>query len=67
MSTAPSIFTATSAYSLAFVAGVGLTAYVAAKALLPKNASWQDRFTFIWLVRTEKCSSASEDDEGTAA
>ncbi|KAI0699313.1 Emopamil-binding protein [Cerioporus squamosus] len=50
MSTAPPIFTATSAYSLAFVAGVGLTAYIAAKVLLPKNASWQDRFTFIWLA-----------------
>ena len=50
MSTAPPIFTATSAYSLAFVASVGLVAYVAAKVLLPKDASWQDRFTFIWLV-----------------
>ena len=50
MSAAPPIFTATSAYSLAFVAAVGLTAYLAAKSLLPKDASWQDRFTFIWLV-----------------
>ena len=51
MSAAPQIFTATSAYSLAFVTAVGIAAYVAAKSLLPKNASWQDRVTFIWLVR----------------
>ncbi|KAI0755023.1 Emopamil-binding protein [Daedaleopsis nitida] len=50
MSTAPPIFTATSAYSLAFVAAVGLTGYLASKSLLPKNARWQDRFTFIWLA-----------------
>ncbi|KAI0822350.1 Emopamil-binding protein [Trametes gibbosa] len=50
MSTSPPIFTATSAYSLAFVSFVGVAAYVAAKTLLPKNASWQDRVTFIWLA-----------------
>ncbi|KAI0661962.1 Emopamil-binding protein [Cubamyces menziesii] len=50
MSAAPQIFTATSAYSLAFVTAVGIAAYVAAKSLLPKNASWQDRVTFIWLA-----------------
>ncbi|KAI9058315.1 Emopamil-binding protein [Trametes sanguinea] len=43
MSASPQIFTATSAYSLAFVTGVGIAAYLAAKSLLPKNASWQDR------------------------
>ena len=48
----PSVFTATSAYSLAGVAGIGLVASTAARALLPKNAPWQDRVTFIWLVRT---------------
>ncbi|OSD07261.1 Emopamil-binding protein [Trametes coccinea BRFM310] len=50
MSASPQIFTATSAYSLAFVTGVGVAAYLAAKSLLPKNASWQDRVTFIWLA-----------------
>ena len=50
MSTSPPIFTATSAYSLAFVSAVGVVAYLASKALLPKNARWQDRFTFVWLV-----------------
>ncbi|PCH40113.1 hypothetical protein WOLCODRAFT_88478 [Wolfiporia cocos MD-104 SS10] len=49
-SVAPTIFTATSAYSLAFVAVVGVVAYVSANALLPKNARWQDRFTWIWLA-----------------
>lgn len=47
----PTIFTATSAYSLAGVAGIGLVAFTASRALLPKNARSQDRFTFIWLVR----------------
>ncbi|KAH9891568.1 Emopamil-binding protein [Cubamyces lactineus] len=50
MSATPQIFTATSAYSLAFVTAVGIAAYIAAKSLLPKNASWQDRVTFIWLA-----------------
>ncbi|KAH9060458.1 Emopamil-binding protein [Lactarius vividus] len=45
----PSVFTATSAYSLAGVAGIALVASTAARALLPKNAPWQDRVTFIWL------------------
>lgn len=49
---APTIFTATSAFSLAGVAGIGAVAYTASQALLPKNAKWQDRFTFIWLVCT---------------
>ena len=48
----PSVFTATSAYSLAGVAGIAVVATTAARALLPKNAPWQDRVTFIWLVRT---------------
>ncbi|KAN0127607.1 Emopamil-binding protein [Lactarius tabidus] len=47
---APSVFTATSAYSLAGVAGIALVASTAARALLPKNAPWQDRATFIWLT-----------------
>ncbi|KAJ8080428.1 hypothetical protein AAF712_003141 [Marasmius tenuissimus] len=46
----PTIFTTTSLFSLLGVAGVGLTAYVASKAFLPKNASGKDRFTFIWLA-----------------
>lgn len=53
----PSVFTATSAYSLAAVAGIGVVASIAARALLPKNAPWQDRATFIWLVRTPKSAS----------
>ena len=44
------IFTATSAYSLAFVTVIGFLANNASKALLPRNASWQDKLTFIWLV-----------------
>ncbi|KAI0301182.1 Emopamil-binding protein [Multifurca ochricompacta] len=46
----PSVFTATSAYSLAGVAGIALVASTAARTLLPKNAPWQDRVTFIWLT-----------------
>ncbi|KAI0917313.1 hypothetical protein AcW1_007469 [Taiwanofungus camphoratus] len=49
-SIASPIFTETSAYSLAFVAVVGIVAYVSSKTLLPKGAKWQDRFTFIWLA-----------------
>ncbi|KAH9979959.1 Emopamil-binding protein [Lactifluus volemus] len=45
-----SVFTATSAYSLAGVAALLVLAFTAERALLPKNASWQDRFTFIWLT-----------------
>ncbi|KAH9028350.1 Emopamil-binding protein [Lactarius pseudohatsudake] len=48
--TQPSVFTATSAYSLAGVAGIAVVASTAARALLPKNAPWQDRATFIWLT-----------------
>ncbi|KIK04094.1 hypothetical protein K443DRAFT_676223 [Laccaria amethystina LaAM-08-1] len=50
MSDLASVFTATSAYSLGGVVLVGLIAYLGAKALLPNNASWQDRYTFIWLA-----------------
>jgi hypothetical protein len=50
MSDAPTIFTKTSAFSLAGVLAVGLIAYVGSKLFLPKNARWQDRYTFIWLV-----------------
>jgi hypothetical protein len=46
----PSVYTATSAYSLAAVAGIAVFASTAARALLPKNAPWQDRATFIWLT-----------------
>lgn len=51
-----SLFTATSAYSLAAVAAIGLVAYVAANVLLPKTASQKDRFTFIWLVSPRSVS-----------
>lgn len=54
-SPSPSVFTATSAYSLAGVAGIAVIAKTAAGALLPRNAPWQDRVTFIWLVRTPPC------------
>ncbi|EIN12904.1 Emopamil-binding protein [Punctularia strigosozonata HHB-11173 SS5] len=43
-------FTATSAYSLAAVATIGILARTGARAFLPRNARWQDRFTFIWLA-----------------
>jgi len=43
-------FTATSLYSLLAVASIGIIAYIGSKILLPKNAKWQDRFTFIWLA-----------------
>ncbi|KAI5121409.1 hypothetical protein M0805_003181 [Coniferiporia weirii] len=46
----PTLFTATSAYSLAGVALIGLVSRTAAGALLPKSARWQDKFTFIWLA-----------------
>ncbi|KII86649.1 hypothetical protein PLICRDRAFT_262774 [Plicaturopsis crispa FD-325 SS-3] len=46
----PTLFTATSFYSLAGVAAIGLVSYASSKALLAKNARWQDRFTFIWLM-----------------
>ncbi|OSX59878.1 hypothetical protein POSPLADRAFT_1059166 [Postia placenta MAD-698-R-SB12] len=44
------IFTATSAYSLAFVLVVGVVAWTASNTLLPRTAGWKDRFTFIWLA-----------------
>jgi len=47
---AHSVFTATSAFSLAAVAGIAIVATTAARKLLPKNAPWQDRCTFIWLT-----------------
>ncbi|KAJ3477378.1 hypothetical protein NLI96_g10499 [Meripilus lineatus] len=47
---APTIFTATSAYSLAFVTVVAVVAWQSANVFLPKNARWQDRFTWIWLA-----------------
>ena len=56
-SATPSIFTPTSAFSLAGVAGVALLSYIASKALLPKNARWQDRYTFIWLVCMSRSSA----------
>jgi hypothetical protein len=49
-STAQPLFTATSAGSLGAVAAVGLVSYIGAKTLLPRDAKWQDRFTFIWFV-----------------
>lgn len=49
-SIAPPLFTATSAGSLGAVVAVGLVAYIGAKTLLPRNAKWQDRLTFIWFV-----------------
>lgn len=47
---APSIFTATSAVSLAGVLAAYLLASTAAQKFLPKNGRWQDKVTFIWLV-----------------
>jgi hypothetical protein len=49
-----SVFTATSAFSLAAFGAVAVIAFIAERLLLPKNGPWskQDRFTFIWLVRT---------------
>lgn len=48
---APEFFTTTSAYSLAAVSLIGFGASTAANAFLPENARWQDRLTFVWLVR----------------
>jgi hypothetical protein len=50
MADAPTIFTKTSAYSLGGVVTVGFIAYLGSKTFLPKNARWQDRYTFVWLV-----------------
>jgi len=47
---AMSIFTETSAYSLAAVAMIGFTASTAANSFLEEKARWQDRLTFIWLA-----------------
>jgi hypothetical protein len=55
--TGQAIFTETSAYSLAAVAAIGVVAYIGSKLLLSKNASWQDRVTFIWLVSTRSCNA----------
>jgi hypothetical protein len=49
-SPSPSIFTPTSALSLAGVGAIGLIAYIGTKILLPKDTKWQDRYTFIWLA-----------------
>jgi len=46
----------TSALSLAGVSLIGFVAFYASKVLLPKNVRWQDRYTFIWLVRTPHIS-----------
>lgn len=48
---ATSVFTTTSAFCLAAVAGIGVVAVTASRKLLPNDATWQDRWTFIWLVR----------------
>ncbi|CAL1713273.1 unnamed protein product [Somion occarium] len=42
----PTIFTETSAYSLAFVAVVGAVAWISSKTLLPKTARRQDKIAF---------------------
>lgn len=47
----PQFFTATSAYSLAAVSAIAAVATVGSRVYLPKNARWQDKATFIWLVR----------------
>ncbi|KAH7870916.1 Emopamil-binding protein [Lentinula edodes] len=49
-SSPPTIFTATSLFSLLGVIVVGIAAHIGSKLLLPKNASTKDRFTFIWLA-----------------
>jgi len=46
----PSVFTTTSAYSLASVLCIAIIATRASRILLPRNAPWQDRVTFIWLT-----------------
>lgn len=33
---------------------LGAVAYTGSRVLLPKHATWQDRATFIWLVRVFK-------------
>ncbi|KAJ7442621.1 Emopamil-binding protein [Mycena latifolia] len=44
------IFTATSFFSLAGVLAIFFVAYVGSNLLLPKNAPWINRFTFVWLA-----------------
>jgi len=46
------VFTAASVFSLATVATMAVIAVTARRKLLPQNTPWQDRWTFIWLVRT---------------
>ena len=53
MSSLDQVFTLISALSLLGVAGIGVIATAGANALLPKNARWQDKFAFIWLVSGE--------------
>ena len=53
------IFTKTSAYSLGGVLAIGIVAYIGSKSLLPRNARWQDRYTFVWLVNFTCCSCSS--------
>lgn len=62
MSSLDTVFTLTSAISLAGVAAIALVAAVGANTLLPKNARWQDRFTFIWLVSREQMIQRSIDE-----
>jgi len=52
MSSAPpsSVFTLTSALSLAGILLVCFIVYVGSKVFLPKTARWQDGYTFVWLV-----------------
>jgi len=50
MSEPPSIFTTTSMASLAGVLAIYIIAQTGAKRLLPKDASWTDKATFIWMV-----------------
>ncbi|KAI0345870.1 Emopamil-binding protein [Trametopsis cervina] len=46
MSTSPEFFTASSAYSLAFIASIGVVAWFS----VPKNAKAMDKFTWIWMM-----------------
>ncbi|KAJ7069652.1 Emopamil-binding protein [Mycena amicta] len=50
MSSAKDVFTVTSAASLAGVAALYVVGSLASNALLPKNAPFINRFTFIWLA-----------------
>ncbi|KAH6917697.1 ebpl-prov protein [Coprinopsis sp. MPI-PUGE-AT-0042] len=44
------LITLQSTLGVAGVGALGLIASAAANAYLPKNAKWQDRYTFIWLT-----------------